>query len=120
MPLTKRQLEILQHSLGLDQYGRGAATRNHFCAGADDEPTCRELIALGYMRQHRTTEVFPYFNCSVTKAGESAARAESPAPPKLTRSQRRYREFLRADSGMSFLEWIRADAARKKESFWNA
>lgn len=30
--ITSRQLEILQHALGLDKYGRGEYTRNHFCA----------------------------------------------------------------------------------------
>jgi hypothetical protein len=105
--MTVRQLEILQHALGLDRYGRGRETRNHFCAGSADEPTCRELIALGFMQQHRTTEVFPYFNCSVTDEGKSAVRRESPKPPKLTRGQRRYRAFLRADCGYSFLEWLK-------------
>ncbi len=40
--------------------------------------------------------------------------AESPKPPKLTRSQIRYREFLRADSGLSFIEWIRATAEHQR------
>lgn len=113
--MTAKQLQILQHALGVDQYGQGEIRRNHFCAGADDEPTCRELVALGYMRQHRTTEVFPYFNCSVTEEGKAAMSRESPKPPKLTRSQRRYREFLAADSGITFGEWMRwkREAERK-------
>jgi len=49
-------LQILQHSLGLDEYGQGEMYRNHFCAGGDDEGTCRALVALGYMRQHATTD----------------------------------------------------------------
>ena len=102
-----RQLEILQHALGLDQYGQGKPYRNHFCAGGKDEATCRELIALGWMVQHKTTEVFRDFNCSVTEAGKAAIRAESPKPPKLTRSQKRYRDFLNADCGLSFFEWIK-------------
>lgn len=92
--MTTLQLEILQHSLGVDRYGQGEMYRNCFCAGSGDEPVCRELIALGYMQQHRTTEVFPYFNCSVTEAGKRAVREQSPKPPKLTRSQKRYREYL--------------------------
>ncbi len=106
--MTPAQLQILQHSLGADQYGIRRGDRNHFCAGVGDEPACRELVALGYMKQHATTDWLPYFNCSVTDAGKAAMYAESPKPPKLTRSQIRYREFLRADSGMSFMEWIRA------------
>ena len=106
--MTSKQLEILQHSLGLDQYGQGNMYRNHFCAGEDDEAVCHELVALGYMQQHPATKWLPYFNCSVTEEGKQAVRRESPKPPKLTRSQKRYQEFLDADSGMKFGEWIKA------------
>jgi hypothetical protein len=111
-PMTKAQLQILQHSLGVDEYGRtpkGFApyTRNHFCAGGTDEGICRELVAMGYMQQFPTTETLPYFNCSVTEAGKKAMRDESPSPPKLSRSQKRYQEFLGADSGESFIQWLK-------------
>lgn len=109
---TPRQLEILQHALGLDKYGQGRMYRNHFCAGGDDEQVCRELIALGYMQQHRTTEMLPYFNCSVTEVGKQAVARESPKPPKMTRSQKRYQAFLDADSGMKFGEWMKAQTER--------
>ena len=89
--LTKRQLEILQHALGLDEYGQGRMYRNHFCAGGGDREICWSLVEIGYMKNHPTTTVFPYYNCSVTEAGIQAVRDESPPPPKLTRSQRRYR-----------------------------
>ena len=107
MTLTKKQLRILQHALGWDEYSQGQSTRNHFCAGVDDEPTCRLLVEAGYMRQHKTTEVFPYFNCSVTSEGRKAASEQSPKPPKLTRSQKRYRAFLDHDSGIRFGEWLK-------------
>lgn len=112
--MTSAQLQILQHSLGVDEYGQGEMNRNHFCAGGADETICRELVALGYMRQHETTEAFPYFNCSVTDEGKAAMLRESPKPPKLTRSQKRYREFLRADAGYTFREWLglKAEARR--------
>jgi hypothetical protein len=107
--VTPRQLEILQHAISADQYGRRKQfdTRNFCCAGVDDEPTCRELVALGYMVQHARTEAYPYFNCSVTDAGKKAMRDESPAPPKLTRSQKRYQDYLSADSSMNFGEWMK-------------
>lgn len=104
--LTPRQLEILQHALGVDKYGRGQQHRNHFCAGFDDEPTCRELVAMGFMETFER-EWLPYYNCTVTRLGKSEMFRQSPAPPKLTRSQIRYRRFLDADSGMSFGEWMR-------------
>ncbi len=116
--MTGRQLEIIQHALGCDQYGKTSHRdvpahpdyfpyhRNHFCAGASDEPICRELVALGYMKQHETTQWLPYFNCSVTKEGIAAMREHSPAPPKLSRSKQRYLRFLDADLGCSFREWL--------------
>ncbi len=108
--LSDAELGILQHSLGVDQYGCGEMYRNHFCAGGDDEATCRELIAKGLMIQHPTTELFPYFNCSVTEQGKLAVRNLSPKPPKppkLSRSQKRYKRFLDSDCGISFREWLR-------------
>lgn len=109
--MTPRQLEILQHCLGVDQYGRTKKgytpyTRNYFCAGVGDEPTCRELVALGFMVEQPQREWLPYFNCSVSDAGKKAMHAESPAPPKLTRSQLRYQRFLDCDTGFSFREFL--------------
>jgi hypothetical protein len=104
--VTPRQLEILQHSLGLDQYGQGNMYRNHFCAGGDDEIVCRELVALGYMEQF-TRKFLPYFNCLVTDAGKTAVKRESPMPPKLTRGQKNYRAFLDCDFGQKFGEWLK-------------
>jgi hypothetical protein len=112
--MTSAQLHVLQHSLGVDQFGQGKMCRNHFCAGGADETACRELVAMGYMKNHPTTKMYPYYNCSVTDEGKAAMLRESPAPPKLSRSQQRYRAFLHADTGCSFIEWLkdRQSAAR--------
>lgn len=105
--MTKQQLEILQHSLGVDRYGQGPMYRGHFCAGPDDEPICRQLVEMGYMRVFAPNQSpLPYYNCSVTEAGKEAMLRESPKPPKLTRGQKRYRSFLSADSDLSFREWL--------------
>ncbi len=105
--LTQTQLEILQHALGVDNYGRGPQYRNYFCAGEDDAVTCRELVSMGYMTMFER-EYLPYYNCTVTTEGKAAMFAQSPKPPKLTRSQQRYRDFLNADTGVSFGEWLKA------------
>ena len=116
--MTPEQLGILQHALGADEYGRGKDVghgefnRNHFCADKADEQTCRDLVALGYMREHRHTELFPYYNCTVTDAGKAAMIAASPEPPKLTRSQKRYRDFLDTDNGERFGEWLKRETRR--------
>lgn len=103
--MTPQQLGILQHALGVDKYGQGAQYRNHFCAGGSDEDICRELVALGYMKTF-VRSYLPYYNCTVTDEGKAAMLAQSPRQPRLTRGQRRYREFLNADSGVSFKEWL--------------
>lgn len=105
--MTARQLEILQHALGADKYGkRPRDSRNYFCAGVADEPDCRELVRLGLMQEHEDREWLPYYNCSVTGNGINAMLRESPAPPTLSRSQQRYRRFLDHDSGLNFREWL--------------
>lgn len=106
--LTPEQLHVLQHALGLDKYGQGEMYRNHFCAGGTDEQICRELVEMGYMRVFApNASPLPYYNCTVTQEGKRAVREQSPAPPKLTRSQKRYREFLEADTGRKFGEWLK-------------
>ena len=105
--MTPNQIQILQHSLGLDQFGQGRQYRNHYVG---DPETCRPLVELGYMREHPASQLTgddPLF--TVTDAGKEAVRTESPQPPpapKLTRSQKRYRKFLEADTGYSFREWM--------------
>jgi len=113
--LTPEQLHVLQHALGVDEYGQGKQYRNHFCACGGDIGICESLIEIGLMKQHRTTEVFPDFNCSVTEAGKLAMAEQSPKPPKLTRGQQRYSDFLDwADAtGGTFREFLRHEKARK-------
>ena len=112
MRLTPNQLSILQHALGVDQYGRGQQYRDYYAAGPEDVPDCRVLIELGLMRQVATTEIFPDFNCRVTEKGKRSVVSLSPPPPKLTRSQQRYRRFLEADCGLTFGEWLKLNWER--------
>lgn len=92
--MTTDQLRILQHALGANRYGQIArdVERNHYVGGKDE---CRPLVVMGYMTEHKAREITggdPWF--TVTDAGRKAMREESPLPPKLTRSQQRYREYL--------------------------
>ncbi|MCG3177487.1 MAG: hypothetical protein MOGMAGMI_02461 [Candidatus Omnitrophica bacterium] len=110
--LTPEELHVLQHTLGIDQYGRGEMYRNYFW-GQDDR--CENMVACGYMRlvQNPTGDVLYV----VTDAGKKAVLAQSPAPPKLTRSQARYQKYLDtgADYCMSFGEWLRSGEYRVAE-----
>lgn len=100
-------LHILQHSLGLDR-----KYRNHFCAGGKDLEKCRELVGMGLMVERKGSAITgedPTFH--VTKEGEKAVDEHSPKPPKLTRGQRRYREWLKvADcfQDWTFGDWLKS------------
>lgn len=107
---TGQLLDVIQHSLGCDQFGRGSMYRNHFVTGegSTDHPICMRAVSLGLMDCRRKgyelyggDDVF-----AVTPEGKAWMVANSPAPPKLTRSQRRYLAYLNADCPMSFREWI--------------
>ncbi|MFA6231013.1 MAG: hypothetical protein WC617_12710 [Rhodanobacter sp.] len=111
--LIAAQLHILQHALGVDQYGQGAQYRNHFVTGkgSNDFDACMALVDnTGLMTRtpgNAITGGDDLFR--VTPKGVDHVALHSPAPPpepKLTRSQKRYREWLRIDPGYSFAEWI--------------
>jgi|SRR6185437_4867959 len=111
--ITPRQLEILQHALGVDKYGltpKGYTpyTRNHFCAGVSDEADCRALIGLGFMAEHARTEWLPYLNCSVTVDGIKAMHQASEKPTKVSRSARRFEEYRQFSDvfDCTFREWL--------------
>jgi hypothetical protein len=108
--LSDKQLEILQHALGLDQYGRGSEYRNRFVTGpgSADFDRCRELVGRGFMEDHGTHALYGGSHLfAVTDTGRRYVRGQSPRPPKLTVGQRRYQRYLDADCGLSFGEWLR-------------
>lgn len=102
-------LHILQHSLGVNQYGQGRQYRNHFATSPEttDWPLCIELCRLGLMKENGPVEMWEGMHCfRVTEEGRKSIAELSPKPPKLTRSKRRYLEYLEADTGRSFKDWI--------------
>ena len=108
--MDAKHLQILQHSLGLDQYGRGSMYRNHFVTGegSTDYADCMTLVDAGYMAVRKSHPLAGGDDCFwVTEAGKLAAVANSPAPPKLSRSQQNYRNFLDYDSSLSFIEYLK-------------
>jgi hypothetical protein len=107
---SKELLHILQHSLGLDSYGRGRVYRNHFVTGPDssDFALCLQLCDLGCMEDRGSRTLYAGGHVFVvTGAGLEIVLEQSPPPPKVLPSKRRYQEFLDADSGLSFGEWIK-------------
>lgn len=108
--MNAEQLHILQHSLGLDQYGRGAMYRNHFVTGEGsvDYPHCMALVEAGHMNVRKQHPLSGGDDCFwVTDAGKKAVVDNSPAAPKLTRGQQTYRDWMNYDSDMSFIDYAK-------------
>lgn len=115
-------LHILQHALGLDDYGRdsrghvpadvGATYRNYYALGPDCDgwDLCMAHVEAGRMTKHdRNKNWTGGMSCfCVTDAGLAFIREHSPRPPKQTRAQKRYEAYLDADSALSFGEWLKA------------
>lgn len=102
------ELGILRHALGIGEDGRNAAHRHHFVTGpgSTDYDTCCALVERGLMvRREGGILAGGDALFLVTHAGVEACAEH--APPPETRSQRRYREFLEADSGLSFGAWLK-------------
>lgn len=110
--LSDAQKALLLHALGLgpDNLDAVAPTRNRW---ADDpNPTTAALVSAGLLRDHGPhTWMGGMHAYTVTEEGQKAALrihlALREARPKGTAGQRRYREWLRADSGLPFWEWLR-------------
>lgn len=108
---SEAQLHILRHSLGLN-YGK-EIYRNHFCTNerTTDWPDCVALVDMGLMTRQKGgaltggDDVF-----YVTEAGEKVALDSK---PKLTRSQKRYQEWLKVSDvwDISFGDWLKERAA---------
>lgn len=107
--LSSAQLHVLQHSLGVDQYGGGNQYRNRFVTDPDcpDGALCRALVEMGLMKDHGTQSIAGGMHCyTVTPLGVDAVAFHSPVRPKLTRSKQRYRDYLHEESSLTFAEWI--------------
>lgn len=112
--LDRRLLTTLWHALGVHdpRPPRGVDYyRAHFVTGpgGDDFAACRLLCERGLMVDRGPQEAMAGSHLfQVTAAGKAVASAALPPPPKLTRSQRRYREWLDTDGCCGrFGEWLK-------------
>src|SRR4051812_16905557 len=107
MSIKPELLEILKHSIG-------TPGRNYFATDpwGEDGKRCIELCGLGYMEDRGAQAIWGGMHgYSVTEAGRALVESQlsaEPEPKKMSRGQIRYQDFLSADSGMSFIEWIKA------------
>lgn len=108
MTITPHMLHLLHHTLGL-RTDRRESFRNYFLAGPGhhDQSDLEALESAGLMRRAKTPEFCRdgdvMFVC--TDAGKSFAIDNlPPEPPKPKRSN--YSDYLNADTGHSFYEWL--------------
>lgn len=120
------QLQILQHSLGRDQYGQRPKIslhedyRNYFYTGpgCNDFDLCKALVKSGLMKQsnavnHSKHEMY-YFH--VTDKGIDAVNRLSPKPPILSKAKKRYQQYLESECVESFGEWLKFGMYKPYES----
>ena len=108
--MTLNQLSILQHTLGLDEYGRGKSYRNHFVtsSGSSDYADCCKLVELGFMQKRAGNQLSGGDDIFlVTDCGRMAIQEQSPEPKKLSRSAARYQQYLSMECNESFGEFLK-------------
>lgn len=115
------KLHILQHSLGVGDYGDKPSHRNHFCTGpgSTDFDNCRALVAEGLMTERSGSAISGGDSIfHVTPAGIDYVALNSPARPKVSRSKQRYERFREYGDGFdSFISYCRWDASPERS--WN-
>jgi hypothetical protein len=116
MRLSDEQLHVLQHSLGVDKYGRGEHYRNRYVCDTGN-PVIDSLVSAGLMVDASAPSFCDGMHCyMVTDDGKRAMFSNSPEPPKLTRSQKRWKRFVDSGAkevGWSFPEWLKTEDGRR-------
>lgn len=114
--ITPAQLRLLHHTLGLRPDHR-VPYRNHFAAstGHHDYADMVELERIGMMTSRALEEHWGGGICFyATNAGEAYAIEHLPPAPKKTR----YEQFLDADCGLTFAEWLGIEVPKAEHSGW--
>lgn len=95
-PLSKEDLHILRHSLGLDDTGRGKQYRNSYVLGPEcpDFAKLKDLESRGLMTDHGPRKIFGGMHgFTVTPEGRAIAATPDPLTRK-ERGRRVYRYWL--------------------------
>ncbi len=132
--MNQRWLSILQHTLGLDQYGQPPkgrvpcsdddfpnCYRNNYVIGEEspDFATLCDLVTCGLMTDAGAKEILGGMHVfHATQRGFEAVRRYSPRPPKQTKAQRRWQHFrdVREAWGLTFKEYLNSPARKESEA----
>ncbi len=108
--MTDKLLHILQHSLGVGEYGDKPNHRNYFVTGkgSDDFDNCMKLVDQGLMQlRPMNKSLTGGDDCFVvTPKGVDYVALNSPTRPKLSRSKQRYQDYRRSEYNGSFAEYL--------------
>ncbi|MDE2106005.1 MAG: hypothetical protein KGL39_52770 [Patescibacteria group bacterium] len=116
--LPREQLNILRHAVGVDSDGTdrypNALTlderRNRFVTdpASEDGKNCQALVAQGWLADQGAQKMLGGMHYyTVTEDGMNVVRLHRPQPKRNSRSARRYQDFLNADCGLRFGEWLK-------------
>lgn len=132
--MTPEHLHILQHALGVNEYGQSShrpnsddfhgCYRNRFITSPDcpDGLQCQALVSQGLMQDHGSQSLAGGMHCyTVTDAGYLAMKDASPKPPKISRSKQRFQRYRESDrffdSFRHFLAYEKAERDATKCGF---
>lgn len=107
--MKSTQIALLHHMLGLSADNQ-SPSRNHFVAGAgsEDGAELSAMLDAGLVKRCAPSEISggdPWYQA--THEGIAAAMAALPAKRALSPAKRRYKAFLRSDTGLTFGEFLR-------------
>ena len=109
---------ILRHMLSLDEFNDKPRPRHYLSEHlSNDWHTLRSLEKDQMVYGVRSPSFVPENSRTFVLTALGKARAQSAhsrAKPKLTRGQKRYRDYLAADCSETFMEWLKLEANRKR------
>lgn len=105
MQVTQQQAELMQHALGIHENNR-VSNRNYFLASGRDVESWAVLVDAGFSTgQPAPSWVGGGTVFTVTEAGMAIALAMLP-PPKKVKRNNHYPQYLNADCGDTFSEFL--------------
>jgi hypothetical protein len=116
--LPRQQLNVLRHAIGVDDNGNDrylhARTmderRNRFVTdpAGEDGQNCQRNVEQGWMADHGAQKMMGGMHYyTVTDEGMKVVLLHKPWKPKTSKSKQRYQDFLNADCGLRFGEWLK-------------
>lgn len=109
--VTRQEIAVMRHALGLDDSGAGRPYRNHFCTGpgSDDWEVCNGLMERELMSRRSPSELTGGdYMFHVTPEGLREVEKAKPAPTPISRGRQRYLRWLNGASDvMPFGEWLK-------------